>query len=218
MRRLALLSLFVLPYGVAFGVAAVEAGFTPLQSIGMSAMTFSGAAQFAVLEFWPHPVAFGSLALVALAVSARLIVMGAALSPWINQLPAPSRFGAIVLMSDANFADTETAFRRGERDLGVLLGGGLIFWITWVLGTAAGAAGGSLIGDPARFGIDVVMACFFGAVVVGMIEAEPDWRVTIPPVLAAGVASILLLGWLPVGWNVIVAALVGAAVGAFGDE
>ena len=45
----------------------------------MSVLVFSGAAQFAALDFWPGPVAFGSLALVVLALNARHIVMGAAL-------------------------------------------------------------------------------------------------------------------------------------------
>ncbi|MEM8852416.1 MAG: AzlC family ABC transporter permease [Pseudomonadota bacterium] len=214
-RRLAPLSLFVLPFGVAYGVAAVEAGLTPLQAVAMSALAFSGAAQFGVLDFWPGPIAFGSLIFVALAVSARLVVMGAALSPWVNRLSPPRRLAALFLLSDANFADTEPALRSGERDVGILLGGGLIFWVTWVMGTAVGAAGGAIIGDPAMFGIDVVMVCFFGAVVVGMVAGEPNWRATIPPVLAAIVVSVALVSVLPLGWNVIAGALVGGVVGAF---
>ena len=78
-RRIFPVAVFVVPFGIAFGAAAIEAGLTLVQAVAMSVLVFSGAAQFAALDFWPGPVAFGSLALVVLALNARHIVMGAAL-------------------------------------------------------------------------------------------------------------------------------------------
>jgi predicted branched-subunit amino acid permease len=221
-RRLLPVSVFVVPFGVAFGVAALEAGLTPVQTIAMSALAFSGAAQFAALDFWPGPIAFTSLTFVVLALNARHIIMGAALSPWVNRLPPGRRVVSLVMLSDANFADTQPALRAGERDLGILVGGGLIFWLTWVAGTAAGAVGGAAIGDPATLGIDVVMACFFAAVVVGMIAGRADWWSgrwgALIPASTAVVVSVATLGLLPVGWNVIAGAVVGGMVAAIRRE
>ncbi|MGF1476494.1 MAG: AzlC family ABC transporter permease [Geminicoccaceae bacterium] len=204
-RRLFPIAIFVIPFGIAFGVAAVEAGLSAFQAITMSGLVFSGAAQFAALDFWTSPIAFGSLALVALALNARHVIMGAALAPWVNELPLAKRLLVLTFLSDANFADSQPAFKSGERDVGVLLGGGLILWTNWIAGTAIGAAGGSLIGEPETFGVDVVMVCFFAAVVVGQLND----RTMILPAIVAAVVSIASLAWGPTGWNVILAAFSG---------
>lgn len=207
-RRLLAVAAFVLPFGIAFGVAAAEKGMTVAQILAMSAVVFSGAAQFATLDFWTAPLAFGSLALVVLAVNARLIILGAALSPWVNALPPSKRVLALTLLSDANFADSHVAFRTGERDVGYLLGGGLVMWVNWNIGTAIGALAGALIGDPALFGLDVVMVCFFGAIVAAQLKR----RTAILPVAVAFVVAFTTVDILPTGWNVILAALAGGLV------
>ncbi len=207
-RRLLPVATFVLPFGTAFGVAAAEKGMEVAQILAMSAVVFSGAAQFATLDFWTTPLAFGSLALVALAVNARHIILGAALSPWVNALPPPKRVMALTMLSDANFADSHVAFKSGERDVGYLLGGGLVMWVNWNVGTAIGAFAGSLIGDPAAFGLDVVMVCFFGAIVAAQLKR----RTAILPVAVAFAISFGTVDHLPTGWNVILAALAGGLV------
>lgn len=212
-RKLFPIALFTVPFGVAFAVAALESGLTGLQAILMSLVTFSGAAQFATLDFWQEPVAFGSLAMVVLALNARHIIMGAALSPWLNQLPLGQRVLSLGFLSDPNFAGSQPAFRNGERDVGLLVGGGVILWMAWVAGTAIGALGGAEIGDPAAFGIDVVMPCFFAAVVAGQFK-QPS---ALAPIVVASVVAIALLNVLPTGWNVVLAALAGGAVAVFSD-
>lgn len=207
--RLAPISIFVIPFGVGFGVAAIENGLSVLQAMAMSALVFSGAAQFASLDFWPEPVDLVSLALVMFAVNARHIMTGAALSPWLNQLSLRSRWSALALLSDPNFADSRPAFQSGEKDAGILLGGGLILWLNWVVGTAFGAAAGAKIGNLQTYGFDVVMICFFAASITGRLNQR---SVFIPAVLASGIA-VATLNWLPAGWNIIVAALAGGVWG-----
>ncbi|MEM7238070.1 MAG: AzlC family ABC transporter permease [Pseudomonadota bacterium] len=199
-----------IPFGVAFGVAAIEAGLSISQAIAMSALAFSGAAQFAALDFWPSPIALGSLAMVVIALNARHVVMGAALSPWLNPLPIWRRLPALAFLSDPNFADSQPAFRDGERDVGLLLGGGLALWSAWVSGTIIGVGGGANLASPELLGIDVVMACFFAAVVVGQLHADRSYLI---PIAVSSAISVLTLDWLPTGWNVILGAFIGALLG-----
>lgn len=206
-RRLFPIAIVTIPFGIAFGVAAIERGMTSIEAILMSVLAFSGAAQFATLDYWQVPL--GSLAMVVLALNARHIIMGAALSPWLNQLPLGRRILALTYMSDPNFADSQPAFQDGERDAGVLLGGGLILWACWVAGTAIGALGGEVVGEPTSFGIDVVMPCFFAAVVAGQLRQAK----ALVPSLVAGVVAVALLNVVPTGWNVVLAALAGGVVG-----
>ena len=208
-RRLFPIALFTIPFGIAFGVAAIESGLSGFQAILMSLVTFSGAAQFATLDFWTESLAFGSLAMVVLALNARHTIMGAALAPWINRLPLSRRALVLGYLSDPNFADSQPLFQSGEHDIGVLLGGGLVLWACWVAGTAIGALGGAELGDPATFGFDVVMPCFFAAVVAGQLKQVE----MIAPILVASAVAVASLDFLPTGWNVVLAALFGGTVG-----
>lgn len=209
-RRLAPLSFFVFPFGVGFGVAAIEQGLTGPQAFVMSAVVFSGAAQFAALDFWPHPTNLISVALVIFAINGRHVITGAALAPWLNQLPLHKRWLALGLLSDPNFTDSHRTFQAGEKDVGILLGGGLVLWLNWILGTAIGTYAGTTAGSLHSFGFDVVMVCFFATV---MTERLKHRSAIAPAVFATGV-SVMTLGWLPAGWNIIAAALVGGVAGA----
>ncbi|MGB0696098.1 MAG: AzlC family ABC transporter permease [Rhodospirillaceae bacterium] len=208
-KRLMPIALFVIPFGSAFGVAALEAGLSASDAMVMSVVAFSGAAQFASLEFLTEPVAVWTLALVLLALNARHVIMGAALSQWINHLPPAQRLAAVILLSDANFADSQPSFKAGDRDIGLLLGGGLALWVTWVLGTAIGVLGGTVFGDLDRYGVDVVMPCFFVAAVVGRLGSD---RSMVAPVIAASIVAAATVDLLPTGWNVILGAVIGGLV------
>ncbi len=213
-KSLGPISLFVIPFGIAFGAAAIERGVTPDQSIVMSLTVFSAAAQFAALDFWNGPLPAISLLLTVLAVGTRHILMGATLAPWLNRLSRPKRLLALSVLSDANFADSYDAFRRDERDVGRLVGGGLALCICWIIGSTIGVIAGASLGNLGRFGIDVVMVSFFAAIAVGQWEGLSD---VLPSVVAAAVAVLGLI-FLPPGWNIVLAALAGGIAGVLWHE
>lgn len=212
LRRMAGLAVFLVPFGMAFGVAAVERGIPLEQTLVMSALVFSAAAQFAALQLWDTG-ALVSLLLVVLAISTRHILLGAALSPWLNQVGRPKRLASLTVMSDPNFADTSAAFERDERDIGRLVGGGLALWLSWVIGTAIGAIAGEQFGDLDRFGIDVLMASYFAAMLLTRWLQRWQGRHTVVPAAAAAAVALVGLHVLPAGWNIVAAALAGGAVG-----
>lgn len=209
-RQLALVAALIFPFGLAFGAAAMAHGMSAGQAIVTSAAVFAGAAQFAALELWRTPFPLLSLTLVTFAVNARHIILGASLAPFVNPLPLPQRLLALLFLSDANFAVSRSAFRNGETDVGHLIGGGLVLWAAWVLGTAAGSMIGDASGTLRLFGIDAVMIAFFSAVLAADLKSAP---LRIP---AAGAAFAAIIGHFvfPEGWNIIVAAIAGGAIGA----
>ena len=202
---------FVLPFGIAFGVAASAKGILPEISVFMSVAIFAGASQFAVLDLWYAPLPLATLALTVLAVNARHILLGAALAPWLLQVPIVRRLAALLLLSDANFAHAMSARDRGERDAGILFGSGLTMWIIWIVGTAIGALAGSLLGDLSRFGFDAVMVAYFAAVIVGQWKGRSD----VFPWIAAATVAVAGTYVLPPGWHIIAGALAGGMVGVW---
>lgn len=204
----------VAAFGLGFGATAVEAGLPLSATLSMSALVFAGASQYAALELLAQPeVSLVAVAVLTLAVNARHLVLGATLHGYLSGQPALRRHAALALLSDANWAATRQAIARGETDLGHLLGGGLLLWVTWVAGTLVGALCGRALGDLGRFGIDVVMPAFFACALVGLAKARgdlPAWA------LAAALSGILSL-LLAVHWAVLAGTLAGAALGALRD-
>ena len=213
-RALVPLSAFVILLGTTFGVAARQHGIAPWAAVLMSAGVFAGASQFAALGVWTAPLQLGTLWLATLAVNARHLLLGAVLHPWFGTLPRWQRYGAVSVLSDANWAWSQQARARGERDAGVLFGGGLVMWGTWVAGTAFGVFLGQVIEQPRRFGLDVLLIAFFTTVLVDAWRSLDD---LLPWLTAAG-ASLLVLWLFPQqNWHVLAGALSGAGVGVVGD-
>jgi branched chain amino acid efflux pump len=209
--EIAPIAAFVIPFGIAFGVAASAKGILPGISVFMSVAIYAGASQFAALDLWYAPLPLATLALTVLAVNARHILLGAALAPWLLKIPIARRVAALLLLSDANFAHTMAARDRGETDAGILFGSGLTMWIIWIVSTAVGALAGSLLGDLSRFGFDAVMVAYFTAVIVGWWKG---WSDLFPFVTAAAVA-VAGTYVLPPGWHIIAGALAGGIVGVW---
>ena len=79
--RLLPISLFVMAFGAAFGLAATQKGLEPLQAVLMSATVFAGASQFAAVDMWGAEVSVLPMMAVVFAINSRHLLMGASLYP-----------------------------------------------------------------------------------------------------------------------------------------
>jgi 4-azaleucine resistance transporter AzlC len=204
----------MVPYGMAFGVAAGQRGLDSVQALAMSALVFAGSAQFATLDLWTAPLNIAPILLTTLALNARHLLYGAALHPWLRDATSAQRFPIVAVLTDSTWVYATQAEAKGERDAGTLLGAGLLTWLVWVASTAAGLMLGGAVPDPKRFGIDAVMVAFFAASLTGLWKGPQ----TLKPWAAAAVASLLGLWLLPVGWYVIAGGLAGGVVGVLTDR
>ena len=209
--EIAPIAAFTIPFGIAFGVAASTKAVPAEISILMSLAIFAGAAQFAALDLWHAPLPLAMLVLTVLAVNARMILLGAVLAPWLLQVPLARRIGALVFLSDANFAYAMAAWAKGETDAGILFGAGILMWVTWIVATAVGALAGATLGDVSRFGFDAVMLAFFTAIIVGQWRGRAD----LLPWISAAAVAVLCAAALTPGWHIIAGALAGGTVGAW---
>ena len=213
MWEIAPLMLAMVPYGMAFGVAALQKGLDPLSILLLSGLVFAGSSQFAALDLWVTPLSLLPIWLTTLAINARHLLYGAALYPWLRGITTGQRFPIVAVLTDSTWVYATQAEAKGERDAGVLLGAGALTWLVWVLSTAAGAYLGGAIADPKAFGIDVVMAAFFAISLTGLWKGSA----TLKPWTAAAAASLLGLWFLPSGWHVIAGGLAGGIAGVLAD-
>lgn len=209
MRRLGPISLFVGVFALAFGVAAIPAGLTEWQALLMSAAVFAGTAQFAALELWGPSISLPALLAVTLAINARMFLMSATLYPWMRDLPPAQRYTSMLVLTDANWAMAMADYHNGRRNLGILVGGGIVLWLAWVVGTLVGVLFGTGIEDPERYGLDMIMGCFM----LSMLGGSRMNLATLVPWLAAALAALAAVAWLPPNSHVVVGALAGGAAG-----
>lgn len=206
-------SVAVLAFGIGFGAAAVERGLQPVEAVAMSALVFAGASQFAALELWREPMPWLALIVTTLAVNARHLVLGATLGDLLGRAPPGRRYAVLALLSDANWAATRQAAQKGERDLGHLLGGGLMLWASWVAGGAVGALVGDELGDLRRLGLDALLPAFFVSVLASQTRGVRDltrW-------FAAAALTLILARFMAGHWAVILGAALAALPGSGAD-
>ena len=176
----------VLLFGVSFGLLARTEGMGRIAPIVMSATTFAGSAQFAVVSIL-H--AGGTMAAAILA-AVLLNVRYAPISISVGELfggAAPKRLVQSQLIVDESWALANQGGGRFDRRM--LIGTGGLLYVGWVGGTALGVLGGGFLGDPARLGLDAAFPALFLALLVPQLAGR---RARAAAVAAAAIALALV--------------------------
>jgi 4-azaleucine resistance transporter AzlC len=186
-----------LALGASFGVLA-EPEMGAAAAIVMSVVVFAGAAQFASVTVLAAGGGVASAVSAGLLINARFLPMGLALAPALRGGPV-RRAAEGQAMVDASWAIAQTGDGRFDREK--MLGATIPQAACWWTGTAAGALGGSLIGDPAALGLDAMFPAFYLALLVG----EMDLRQTLPSALLGAAIALCLVPFAPPGIPVVAA-------------
>jgi len=199
-------------FAVAFGTAAAQKGLSLGETLGLSAFVYAGASQMVGLEIWQQvwtPSTILTIMTVTAVVNARMILLGATLQPWLKDEPLARTALNLFLLTEAGWLVGTRYHSEGGRDIGVLLGCGIILWLVWLVATLTGFFAGALVPEPRRFGLDLVMPIFFGVMLV------PLWKGAKPalPWLVAGLVSLVVHALVPGYVFIIAGALAGVAAG-----
>ncbi len=194
----------VLAFGVSFGVLAGAAGFSGAASLVMSATTFAGSAQFAVVSVLGAGGTTAAAIGAAVLLNARYGPMGLAAAN-VFEGGRLRRLLESQLLVDESWALSN---RGGHFDRHVLLGAGALLYVGWFGGSAIGVAAGDRLGDPARLGLDAA----FPALFLALLASQLRTRHAAAAALAGGVIALALVPLTPAGVPVI-AATAGCLVG-----
>ena len=186
--------------GASFGVAAVTTGWGTLAPIVMSAIVFSGAAQFATLAVLSAGGSVVTAIIAATLIASRFLAIGVALGPFMRGGPVRRALeGQAVVDASlilARTGDTQYGVRR-------LLGATLPQYVGWSLGTVVGVLAGNNIPDPDKLGLDALFPAFFLVLVWGELRSRPA-RVT---AATATLIALVLIPIAPPGIPVVAASL-----------
>jgi len=210
----------VAPFGMIYGVLALDAGIPPFQAQAISSIVFAGSSQMVLTQLVHTGTPALVMVLTIFVVNLRHALYSASLAPYVQRLPVRWKLLLSYLLTDEAYAVTilhyetledclpdETAQARDWLDAcrfahWFFLGAGLALWSTWQLSTAAGIFLGAVI--PANWSLDFTLALTFIALVVPTLKDRP----VIVAAVVAGVVSILTYQ-VPYRLGLIVAALAG---------
>lgn len=212
LRAVLPLLLGVAPFGVIYGVVALQSGIPALAAMAMSSIVFAGSAQFLLAQLVgagaPMLLSVGAVGLINL----RHALYSASVAPLLARLPRRWKLLLAYLLTDEAYAAAIPHLLAGrEQDESsahwILLGSGFGLWAGWQLATLAGVVLGAQL--PSGLGLDFALPLTFIAIVVPMITS----RALLAAALAAGAGAVLLAA-LPYKLGLFLAALVGLLVGA----
>ena len=195
----------VVPFGLIFGVLAIDVGFTPMETMGMSLIIFGGASQIVLLQLFSG----GASSLVIIssvgAVNSRHLLYGAVVSEHLSDLKLIWKIIISYFLIDQAFARSNEYFKKNkdENKYFHLVGGGATCWIIWQSTTLLGIILGAAI--PEKLGLSFAIPLTFLALLIN------DFRkfVNVFVIIVSGLVATLGYNIIPFKAYVIVAALIG---------
>ena len=195
----------VVPFGLIFGILAIDIGFCPLATMGMSLIIFGGASQIILLQLFSG----GASSLVIIssvgAVNSRHLLYGAVVSEHISDLKLIWKIIISYFLIDQAFAVSNEYFKKNKEKNKYfhLIGAGFTCWIIWQSTTFLGIILGAAI--PEKLGLSFAVPLTFLAILVN------DFRkmINIIVILISGLVALFGYNYIPYKAYVIVAAFMG---------
>lgn len=189
-------------FGFVFGLAARNAGYSPVEASAMSVLGFAGAAQFAAVGYVSAGLPWLPIVVLTFFLNARHLLYSASLAPRLRGVPFIQRAAMAYVLTDEAFALAAAHFHRlGRVDIpGYWIGAILGLFIPWNLATLAGVLLGGAIPDPSVYGLDIVFPAAIAGLAVGLTTGRRE-------LAAAGAGASI---------GVVLSLAIGPAIGIIG--
>jgi 4-azaleucine resistance transporter AzlC len=199
-----------LPVGFAYGVLARKSGLSIDNTVLMSLIVFAGSAQFIAVSLIASGASSLTVILTTFIVNLRHMLMSAALSPYLKKWSKMELAGFTFQLTDESFAVHSTRFANGDMHKGETFLINSIAQLAWVGGTVLGIFSSTLISDVKPMGLDYALPAMFIALLIFQIKDKSHVVVGIITGLLSTALTLTGAGQ----WNVIIATLIGATLGA----
>jgi 4-azaleucine resistance transporter AzlC len=183
------LTIPVIPFGIIYGVIAIEIGLSPLVAFCMSFIIFAGSSQIAFAQLFSA----GASPLVMISsvavINSRHFLYGAVLSQYLNKLNCYWKILLGYLMTDQAFSVSLLYFKNNYKKKNAhfhMLGSGFTLWFLWQLSTLAGIILGNIV--PEQLGLTFAIPLTFLSLIVSELRKKDHLIV----IAVSGLASLAL--------------------------
>ncbi|WP_374668252.1 AzlC family ABC transporter permease [Acinetobacter sp.] len=204
------LSLAVIPWGILAGSAAVNAGLSLMQAVGMSALVFAGAAQLVSLSMLSAGASALSIIVTIFFLTSQHFIYALHLRGDASGLPLAQRLSIGFLLTDELYA---TAMLNQERPYRYLLGAGLSFYLCWVGFSVVGIWLAKIIPNLAALHLEFSIVAIFLVMAVLLMKN----RLAIAGMCVSAIMAAVLT-WMKLEAAILLAGLCGMLVSALLDR
>lgn len=206
------------PFGMIYGILAIDAGLPVEVALGMSMIVFAGSSQFIAAQLFASGTPGVIIVLTTFVVNLRHMLYSASLAPYVKHLAAAWKYTLAFLLTDEAYAVSITHYERSSAPPArntlkhwYTFGAGLTLWVSWQISTAAGLLLGTSV--PQGWALDFTLPLTFIALLMPVLKDRPM-------ILAALVAGITALAAsaLPYNLGLILAVLVGIGSGMLAEQ
>ncbi|SFG57915.1 4-azaleucine resistance probable transporter AzlC [Halopelagius inordinatus] len=211
-RDAAPIALGLVPFGLVSGVAAVEAGLTFSQAVGLSVFVFAGTSQLAAIDLLGRNAELAVVFVTALVINLRMSMYSASIAPYFRSFRSRWKALCSYVLTDQAYALAIARYANDELDSDArrryFVGAGFFIWSVWQVCTVAGVLLGT--GVPASWGLEFAVPLVFLGLLVPVVSNPPA-------VSAAAVGgSVAVVGdalSLPFNLGLMVGAAAGVVAG-----
>ena len=196
----------IIPVGISYGLLAVQAGMSLMQTELMSVAVMAGSSQLMAVGMVGH-AAVGSIIMAVFFVNLRHIVMSCCIMERLGKASVPMKLLCAFALCDESFALFALS---GSTSASRLLGANTALYLVWVLSSLAGAVLGGVLPEAAAKSFGVA---FYAAFLSMLTPNAAKNRRILYLILMAAAVNTALRCFVPVSWAIIIAMLVSAAAG-----
>ena len=198
----------VVPFGLIFGVLAIDVGFTPFETMGMSLIIFGGASQIVLLQLFSGGVSSIVIISSVGAVNSRHLLYGAVMSEHLSDLKLVWKILISYFLIDQAFARSNEYFKKNKDNNKYfhLVGGGATCWVIWQSTTLLGILLGAAI--PEKLGLSFAVPLTFLALIINEFRKF----INVVVITVSGFVATLGYNIIPFKAYVIVSALAGLLI------
>lgn len=203
--------------GMAFGIIAHTNGFSPLETLLMSLMVYTGSGQFALVSMLPAGSSLLSMLMAVSLMSARMLLMCMTLAPKFKKEKLAKNLWLGFLITDETFAlaITKLNYTKGKLNYDWMNASNIVAYAAWTLAGLAGCLLGNLVSDTKALGLDyAVIAMFMGLLYLQLI-ADQSLKIELQLIMIGVTMVLTYIGMiiLPANAATIVVTIVSCLVG-----
>ena len=203
------LQLGVFPFGIIYGVMAIETGLSPLQAFLMSSIIFGGASQIVFLQLLSSGSTMGIIVTSVGAINSRHFLYSLSMLEFLKSLPLKWRIILGYLLTDEAYAVSIRKFMNEPLNRFLhfhLLGTGITLFLSWQISTLTGVLLGG--GLPQFLNLQFIIPLTFIAIITPMVKSFS----TLLVVLGSGISALIFKN-LQMDFWIILSACVGIILG-----
>lgn len=204
-----------LPVGIAYAIIAQQAGFTPFETVLMSATVLAGSSQIMAAGMVLQGAGLAAVIFATFVLNLRHLIMSTCVIRNFRDAPLRLRLLASFGVADESFAVFSMA-REEDRTLWDFLGLMTDIYFAWVFAAVLGVFSSTLLPQLLLDSTGIALYAIFIAILLPNLRRGGG---LVRLVLLTALCSTLLSRFIAPSWSLIVSSLLCAALGvSFVDE